>query len=101
MRFNAEGLREVTCHMKELIFFTITLAFITGCSSPSPDTKSLSPTEATSSKEPYIYVNGTVRNPGAVAWTNGMTLQDAVNAAGGFADFARPLLQVAREGRVT
>jgi protein involved in polysaccharide export with SLBB domain len=32
-----------------------------------------------------VYVDGGFRNPGRYAWTNGMTLKDAIDAAGGFA----------------
>lgn len=40
--------------------------------------------------EPFIYVRGEFRAPGRYAWTNGMTLQDAFAAAGGFTVFALP-----------
>jgi hypothetical protein len=47
---------------------------------PAPN-NSLSAGEA----PPVIYVGGEVKNPGIYAWTNGMTLQDGISAAGGFA----------------
>jgi len=35
-----------------------------------------------------IYVDGEFNNHGKYAWTNGMTLQDAIEAAGGFTEFS-------------
>jgi hypothetical protein len=34
--------------------------------------------------EPYVYVSGGVHRPGRYDWTKGMTLADAIDAAGGF-----------------
>jgi len=36
----------------------------------------------------FVYVNGDFRNPGIYAWTNGMKLKDAIEAAGGFTEFS-------------
>jgi protein involved in polysaccharide export with SLBB domain len=36
----------------------------------------------------FVYVDGEFRNPGRYPWTNGMTLKDAIEAAGGFTKFA-------------
>ena len=36
----------------------------------------------------FVYVDGEFRNPGRYLWTNGMTLKDAIEAAGGFNEFA-------------
>jgi protein involved in polysaccharide export with SLBB domain len=47
---------------------------------------------------PSVYVAGEVIVPGRYAWTNGMTLQDAVSAAGGFTDFAPRRLRVNHNG---
>jgi len=44
---------------------------------------------------------GEVHNGGKIAWTNGMTLQDAINAAGGFTDFAPRKLHVIHDGLTT
>ena len=35
-----------------------------------------------------IYVDGEINHHGEFAWTNGMRLQDAIEAAGGFTDFS-------------
>jgi len=35
-----------------------------------------------------VYVDGEFRKPGRYAWTNGMRLKDAIEAAGGFTQFA-------------
>src|SRR4051794_16621786 len=36
----------------------------------------------------FIFTSGEFKNPGRFAWTNGMTLKDGIDAAGGFTDFA-------------
>lgn len=38
--------------------------------------------------EPFVYVTGEVKLPGRIVWTNGLTLANAINLAGGFSDFA-------------
>jgi polysaccharide export outer membrane protein len=38
--------------------------------------------------ERFVYVDGEFRNSGRYSWTNGMTLKDAIEAAGGFTEFA-------------
>jgi polysaccharide export outer membrane protein len=49
-----------------------------GCAGPGPKADA----------QPFIYVHGEFKNPGQYPWTNGMTLRDAISAAGGFTDFA-------------
>jgi protein involved in polysaccharide export with SLBB domain len=39
-------------------------------------------------------MTGEFRKPGRYAWTHGMTLKDAIDAAGGFTDFARRRLRI-------
>jgi protein involved in polysaccharide export with SLBB domain len=41
-----------------------------------------------SSETRFVYVSGEFRNPGLYSWTNGMRLKDAIEAAGGFTEFA-------------
>ena len=41
-----------------------------------------------SQPEPYVYVSGGVRKPGRFDWVKGMTLADAISAAGGFTENA-------------
>jgi hypothetical protein len=82
--------------MKGLLICVIGLAFTIGCSSPSRNATPVANDQGL--KEPYVYVDGQVRVPNKFAWTNGMTLQDAVKAAGGFTDFASRRLQVTRDG---
>lgn len=36
----------------------------------------------------FVYVDGGFRNPGRYSWTNGMRLNDAIEAAGGFTEFS-------------
>lgn len=38
--------------------------------------------------EPYVYVEGAVHKPGRYDWFAGMTVVDAIDAAGGFTDSA-------------
>jgi hypothetical protein len=38
--------------------------------------------------DPYIYVDGGVHTPGRYVWFAGMTVADAIHAAGGFTDSA-------------
>lgn len=42
----------------------------------------------------FVYVDGEFRSPGRYAWTNGMRLKDAIEAAGGLTDFARHKVSV-------
>jgi protein involved in polysaccharide export with SLBB domain len=42
----------------------------------------------------YVYVDGCVRNPGRYPWTNGMRLKDAIEAAGGFTEYATHLTRL-------
>jgi len=46
------------------------------------------------SQQQVVYVDGEFRNPGPYDWTNGMTLQDAITAAGGLTDFAHLRLRI-------
>jgi protein involved in polysaccharide export with SLBB domain len=43
---------------------------------------------------PFIYVHGEFNNPGQYTWTNGMTIMDAISAAGGFTDFAHERIRL-------
>lgn len=43
---------------------------------------------------PFILMSGEFKKMGRYAWTNGMTLQDGIDAAGGFTDFARRRLNL-------
>jgi hypothetical protein len=73
------------------------LILTAGCSSPKPLGQSESShheVQIDPSQPPYIYISGEVRIPGKFAWTNGMTLQDAITSAHGFSDFARRRLRV-------
>jgi protein involved in polysaccharide export with SLBB domain len=40
------------------------------------------------SSESFAYVSGEFRSSGRYSWTNGMTLKDAIQAAGGFTEYA-------------
>jgi len=76
------------------MLFTIGLAVATGCSDLPRHSKVTSAPQVHSPDVPSIYVHGEVLVSGRFAWTNGMTLQDAVSAAGGFTDFASRRLRV-------
>jgi protein involved in polysaccharide export with SLBB domain len=45
---------------------------------------------------PYIYIGGEFKQPGRYLWTNGITVIDAIRMAGGFTEFARPVVYVSR-----
>jgi protein involved in polysaccharide export with SLBB domain len=48
-----------------------------------------------------VTVSGGVRNPGLLPWKAGLTLTSAIDAAGGFGDFASTWhLRVIRNGKV-
>lgn len=71
---------------------------LAGCASRSPN----STTQAQSNATPapfhrtitivttnrFVFVGGEVRHPGRFNWAEGLTLTNAVQAAGGFTDFA-------------
>jgi protein involved in polysaccharide export with SLBB domain len=83
--------------MKIATFSVVGLILAAGCSSPEPQTQSApshSQAQIDLSQPKFVYVAGEVRIPGKVAWTNGMTLEDTLKAAGGFTDFARHRLRV-------
>jgi protein involved in polysaccharide export with SLBB domain len=67
--------------MRFLIPIICALIVAAGCSSQSHPAVTVAP-------EPVIYVHGEFYNHGEFAWTNGMKLQDAIDAAGGLTDFA-------------
>ncbi len=70
--------------MRSIIIFVVLVTMtVTWClrssyaSSASPNTP----------VEPYVYVIGGVHNPGRYDWFNGMTVLNAIGAAGGFTNF--------------
>jgi protein involved in polysaccharide export with SLBB domain len=80
--------------MKALILLFIGLAIVAGCSSSRVPAKSPPFLDLTSPPEPFIYVDGEFRFPGRHDWTNGMTLHDAINSAGGFTEFSNHKIRV-------
>jgi protein involved in polysaccharide export with SLBB domain len=83
--------------MKIATFSVVGLILAAGCSSPEPLTQnapSHAQAQIDSSQPKFVYVAGEVRVPGRVAWTNGMTIDDTLKAAGGFTDFAHRRLRV-------
>jgi len=49
----------------------------------------------------FVYVDGAFRNPGRYSWTNGMRLNDAIEAAGGFTKFANHRIKVTHYDRTS
>jgi len=49
-----------------------------------------------SSYKPSIYIDGQVQKPGSYAWFPGMTIVDAIQAAGGFANSTNHLVWIMR-----
>jgi protein involved in polysaccharide export with SLBB domain len=83
--------KRIQSFMKIAAISVVGIFLAAGCSSPKPEAPSASlrpQAQLDPSQPPYIYVNGDFRIPGQYAWTNGMTLQDAISAAHGFTDFA-------------
>ena len=74
------------------------LLMVSGCSNLQPHAPSIpiQPQTETISSPQYVYVLGEVSVPGKYPWTNGMTLQDAINSAG-LTDFTRKF-QVTQNG---
>lgn len=54
-----------------------------------------------SAETPIVYVDGEFRNPGRYPWTNGMTLKDAIDAAGGFTEFANHRIKIIHQDGTT
>jgi len=52
-------------------------------------------------QEAYVYVQGEVRTPGAIKYTNGMTLSQAIALAGGFTTQGSPRHTYLTRGQVT
>ena len=87
-RFRVAIIYGLTPFLRFLNFIGVILfAFaVTGCfhtASPRPVPSAI--TEAR-----YIYVGNEVRAPNLYAWTNGMRLTNAIEAAGGFTEFSDP-----------
>jgi hypothetical protein len=62
---------------------------------PAPSVNPATPPPPPVSAPPlYIFAIGEFKHPGQIVWTNGMTLQDGIQAAGGFTEFARRRLFV-------
>ena len=83
--------------MKIATISVVGLLLAAGCASDKPEAQSAPShhqAQIDPSQPPYIYISGEVRIPGKFAWTNGMTLQDAITAAHGFSDFANRRLRV-------
>lgn len=74
--------------MRSIVIFLL-LVFLTNACVIGVSRANLATTNSTeSSIRPYIYVSGGVIKPGRYDWFPGMTVVDAINAAGGFTDSA-------------
>ena len=98
-------LSSVLDEMKPALLFFLTACLACGCGSskqgpstpprfsdlptPSPEPSQPQPQTAPPGPAPLlVYVSGEFKKPGCYAWTSGMTLKDAIAAAGGFTEFA-------------
>src|SRR5258705_9552271 len=72
--------------MRNLISLLMLFAVTAACANTAP------PSTSNKRIEPYIYVQGGVRAPGRYDWKNGMTVLDAIQAAGGFTNPAEQQL---------
>jgi len=74
--------------MRNFIYILMLAGVAALCGSQGSFGASSPPNSAKSQTEPYVYVSGGVHKPGRYDWTKGMTLIDAVQAAGGFKESA-------------
>src|ERR1043166_10232779 len=82
--------------MRNVITFAVLVAMTSGCGSQKARIAPSAPSRGASEAGPYVftrtvgdvYVRGGVYRPGRYGWTNGMTVLDAIGAAGGVRDFA-------------
>jgi protein involved in polysaccharide export with SLBB domain len=72
--------------MRHLIYIVMLAGVSVLCGSQGSSTASAPPKAGGRQVEPYIYVSGGVHKPGRYDWTKGMTVIDAIHAAGGFTD---------------
>jgi SLBB domain len=89
-----------------VLLLAVILWLLPGCASSKhdpygsvqyPAVQPSAPTPPPESKEPpppFIYVGGRVNKPGKYAWTNGMTLKDAIDAAGGLDEFGGHKMEI-------
>jgi protein involved in polysaccharide export with SLBB domain len=73
--------------VKNLTILILGLVITTGCSTSHYPPKQRA--QSTPAEPQYFYIQREVRTPGRFNWKDGMTLQDAIETAGGFTDFAR------------
>src|SRR5687767_10338507 len=83
---------------KQLVVALTISAMLAGCASRSPNPTAQAPSHAAPppfhrtitivTTNRFVFVGGEVRHPGRFNWTEGLTLTNAVQAAGGFTDFA-------------
>jgi polysaccharide export outer membrane protein len=74
--------------MKQFVAFLLFVTLGFGCSSNKIQTSH------SESSQPHIYVFGDFKQAGQFPWTNGVTVIDAIQLAGGFTDFAGQNLYV-------
>lgn len=61
------------------------LLAIGGCASDTPRLQTVSPRDQPA--PPCVFVDGEFKRSGRLPWTNGLTVIDAIQLAGGFTDF--------------
>jgi hypothetical protein len=88
MKFFTGGRRPVYWGMAGF-GLTAVLAVLAGCAAPRVHRP-----VTTEPFWPHIFVSGDFNNPGYCPWTNGMTLSDAIDLAGGFFPGAERTLYV-------
>jgi len=90
--------------MKARLLLVALLSLLWGCTAPAPDVNSTARlADLSSSQEsaaprlepvlqqpprPVVYLSGEFTRTGRFAWTNGMTLKDGIEVAGGFTKWA-------------
>jgi hypothetical protein len=72
--------------MRSIIIFLLLVSLTSACGIQVSYANSAPTNSANGSIKAYVEVGGGVKNPGRYEWFPGMTVVDALNAAGGFAD---------------
>jgi hypothetical protein len=97
--------------MKRIVIVMVSVLNLVGCAQRdrqiaavarpapvTPQSSSVFPAEirrvSPESGKPFVYVSREVQLPGCYAWTEGMTLTDVIEAAGGLTPFAGPRIRI-------
>src|SRR6185312_6548196 len=80
--------------LKNSTIFLIALTIMLGCANPKPEAPRNPQARANSANQQLIYIGREIQHPGSITWTSGMTLKDAIDAAGGLTPFAGGIIKI-------